>query len=126
MLSVVALIEELPEQGLRRGQVGTIVENLAPGVYEVEFSDDDASTYASVALPPTDSCASITNQSIMLPRHSLNFAFVARMNRLACTATVRRSIPSVNLAAMEGSGMPGAEDGCFRKVAISRLRRRAN
>ena len=50
MLSVVALIEELPEKGLRRGQVGTIVENFAPGVYEVEFSDDDGNTYASVAL----------------------------------------------------------------------------
>lgn len=50
MLSVVALVEELPEKGLRRGQVGTIVENLAPGVYEVEFSDDDGRTYASVAL----------------------------------------------------------------------------
>jgi hypothetical protein len=50
MLSVVALIEEIPEKGLLRGQVGTLVENLAPGVYEVEFSDDDGKTYASVAL----------------------------------------------------------------------------
>ncbi len=50
MLSVVALVEELSEKGLRRGQVGTIVENLAPGVYEVEFSDDDGRTYASMAL----------------------------------------------------------------------------
>lgn len=51
MLSVVALTEELPEKGLRRGQVGTIVENLAPGVYEVEFSDDRGRMYASAALP---------------------------------------------------------------------------
>lgn len=51
ILSVVALIEEIPEKGLLRGQVGTIVENLAPGVYEVEFSDDDGKTYASIALP---------------------------------------------------------------------------
>ena len=50
MLSVVALVEDLPEQGLRRGQVGTIVETLAPDVYEVEFSDDSGRTYASVAL----------------------------------------------------------------------------
>ncbi len=49
-LSVVALVEALPEKELRRGQVGTIVENLAPGVYEVEFSDDAGRTYASVAL----------------------------------------------------------------------------
>lgn len=50
LLSVVALIKELPDKGLMRGQVGTVVENLAPGVYEVEFSDDDGATYASVAL----------------------------------------------------------------------------
>jgi hypothetical protein len=50
MLSVVALIEEIPEKGLLRGQVGTVVENLAPGVYEVEFSNDDGKTYASAAL----------------------------------------------------------------------------
>jgi len=40
MLAVVALTEDIPEKDLRRGQVGTIVENLDPGVYEVEFSDD--------------------------------------------------------------------------------------
>jgi len=34
--SVVALLEDLPEEGLVRGQVGTVVENWAPGVYEVE------------------------------------------------------------------------------------------
>lgn len=50
MLSVVALTKELPEKGLQRGQVGTIVEKLAPGVYEVEFSDDQGRTYASTAI----------------------------------------------------------------------------
>ncbi len=50
LLSVVALVEDLPEKRLLRGQVGTIVENLAPDVYEVEFSDDDGRTYASVGL----------------------------------------------------------------------------
>ena len=40
LLSVVALLKETPDQPVRRGQVGTIVERLAPGVYEVEFSDD--------------------------------------------------------------------------------------
>lgn len=49
-LSVVALLEELPKYGLVRGQVGTVVEVLAPGVYEVEFCDDEGRTYASVAL----------------------------------------------------------------------------
>jgi hypothetical protein len=50
MLSVVALLDDLPEKGLLRGQVGTVVENLAPGIYEVEFSDDCGQTYGSLAL----------------------------------------------------------------------------
>lgn len=50
ILSVVALLEDLPEEGLVRGQVGTVVESWAPGVYEVEFSDDGGETYAMVAL----------------------------------------------------------------------------
>ena len=50
MLAVVALLENLPAKNLLRGQVGTIVETLAPGVYEVEFSDDSGRTYASLAL----------------------------------------------------------------------------
>jgi uncharacterized protein DUF4926 len=50
MLSVVALLEDHPEKDLRRGQVGAVVENLAPGVYEVEFSDDAGRGYASLAL----------------------------------------------------------------------------
>jgi hypothetical protein len=50
MLSVVALLEDLPEEGLVRGQVGTVVESWTPGVYEVEFCDDNGKTYALVAL----------------------------------------------------------------------------
>ena len=50
ILSVVALLEDLPAQGLVRGQVGAVVENWAPGVYEVEFCDDGGKTYAMVAL----------------------------------------------------------------------------
>ena len=50
MHSVVALVEDLPEEGLVRGQVGTVVEVWAPGVYEIEFSGDDGRTYAMVAL----------------------------------------------------------------------------
>jgi hypothetical protein len=51
LLSVVALIEEMPAHGLLRGQVGTIVERLAPGIYEVEFSDDAGNTYALIPVP---------------------------------------------------------------------------
>lgn len=50
MHSVVALLEDLPEHGLVRGQVGTVVEIWAEGVFEVEFSDDQGATYAMVAL----------------------------------------------------------------------------
>src|SRR5215210_4357601 len=50
LLSVVALTEALPERGLRRGQVGTVVDELAPDVFEVEFSDNNGRTYASLAL----------------------------------------------------------------------------
>jgi hypothetical protein len=50
MFSLVALLEDLPEEGLVRGQVGTVVESWAPGVFEVEFCDDNGRTYAMVAL----------------------------------------------------------------------------
>ncbi|MGB2620710.1 MAG: DUF4926 domain-containing protein [Candidatus Acidiferrum sp.] len=50
LLDVVALLEDLPGHRLLRGQVGTIVENLSPGVFEVEFSDDSGRAYASLAL----------------------------------------------------------------------------
>ena len=49
-LDVVALTTDLPQEGLARGQVGTVVEALAPDVYEVEFSDDSGRTYAQAAL----------------------------------------------------------------------------
>ena len=52
LLDVVALLEDIPERGLVRGQVGTIVEKLAEDTYEVEFSDDNGKAYASLALKP--------------------------------------------------------------------------
>ena len=39
LLDVVALTEDLPDRGLQRGQVGTVVESLGPGVYAVELTD---------------------------------------------------------------------------------------
>jgi hypothetical protein len=48
--AVVALLEDVPERGLRRGQVGIVVEPLAPGVFEVDFSDNQGRTYAALAL----------------------------------------------------------------------------
>ena len=50
LLDVVALIEDLPQKELRRGQVGTIVEKLAPQVFDVEFSGLDGKIYATAAV----------------------------------------------------------------------------
>ncbi|MBI4402674.1 MAG: DUF4926 domain-containing protein [Deltaproteobacteria bacterium] len=50
ILDVVALTEDLPNKGLKRGQVGTVVEELAPHVFEVEFADDKGRTYACLSL----------------------------------------------------------------------------
>ena len=50
LLDVVALTVDLPGRNLFRGQVGTIVEELAPDVFEVEFCDDEGHTYGSIAL----------------------------------------------------------------------------
>jgi Domain of unknown function (DUF4926) len=51
MLDVVALMEDLPAEGLRRGEVGTVVEEWADGIFEVEFSDDSGKAYAFAAVP---------------------------------------------------------------------------
>jgi hypothetical protein len=50
LLDVVALLEDLPELNLYRGQVGTIVEVYEPGVFEVEFSDLNGRAYAIETL----------------------------------------------------------------------------
>ena len=50
LLDVVALLEDVPDHGLQRGQVGTVVEELAAGVFEVEFADDAGRTYGQAAL----------------------------------------------------------------------------
>lgn len=49
-LDVVALTQDLPAERLVRGQVGTVVELLAPDAFEVEFSDDTGKSYAQVPL----------------------------------------------------------------------------
>ena len=51
LLDVVALTEDLESEGLRRGEVGTVVEQWADGVFEVEFSDDSGEAYAFAAVP---------------------------------------------------------------------------
>ena len=50
LLDVVALLEDLPELNLYRGQVGTIVEEYEPNIFEVEFSDTTGRAYAIETL----------------------------------------------------------------------------
>ena len=52
LLDVVALLEDVPAEGvlLQRGEVGAVVEILAPDVYEVEFCDDQGRAYAFSSL----------------------------------------------------------------------------
>lgn len=64
----VALTVDLPELQLQRGQVGTVVDVLGGGTaLEVEFTDREGRTYASVGLradqvtvlPPPEGPASL-------------------------------------------------------------------
>ena len=50
LLDVVALTQDLPEHGLVRGQVGTIVEDLGGNVFEVEFAGVDGVPYAMLGV----------------------------------------------------------------------------
>lgn len=48
LFSVVAALEDTPT--VPRGQVGTVVEVLEPGVFEVEFCDDLGQAFALETL----------------------------------------------------------------------------
>ncbi len=50
MLDVVAITQNLPDLGLYKGQVGTIIEVYEPTVFEVEFVDLNGKTYAVETL----------------------------------------------------------------------------
>ncbi|MDG2989848.1 DUF4926 domain-containing protein [Candidatus Synechococcus calcipolaris G9] len=50
LLDIVALVQDFPELGLYRGNVGTIVEEYEPGVFEVEFSDTTGRAYTIQTL----------------------------------------------------------------------------
>ena len=51
---VIALLADLEEAKLTRGQVGTVVEILSPTKMLVEFSDDDGKTFAITSVATTD------------------------------------------------------------------------
>lgn len=50
LLDVVALTRDMPERGLLRGQVGTVVHALSADIFEVEFSDEQGRAYAQAPL----------------------------------------------------------------------------
>lgn len=57
LLDVVALLEDVPGEGLHRGEVGTVVEVFTdkpdlPGALLVEFSDRNGESYAFASLSP--------------------------------------------------------------------------
>jgi Domain of unknown function (DUF4926) len=55
LLAPVAVLVDVPEHGLTRGEMGTVVEHLAAGNEQavlVEFADDNGETYALIALRP--------------------------------------------------------------------------
>jgi len=53
ILDVVALLNNLPDKRLSKGQVGTIVEQLDENVFEVEFIDNK--TGETITLETIDS-----------------------------------------------------------------------
>lgn len=54
VLDVVAVLADLPAEGLLRGQVGTVVESLDERAVLVEFSDDQGRAYAVAPYPRSD------------------------------------------------------------------------
>ncbi|MCW3125670.1 MAG: hypothetical protein JWO03_1328 [Bacteroidetes bacterium] len=54
ILDVVALLRDIPEQNLVKGQVGTIVEIWDAGVFEVEFSNTNGETLALAQINEKD------------------------------------------------------------------------
>lgn len=64
LFDTVALLEDLPEENLWRGQVGAVVEVYNDGeAFEVEFVDTNGKTYGLLALHP--------NQIILLRHESI-------------------------------------------------------
>ena len=49
-LDVIALTVDIPDRHLRRGEVGTILDPLAPGIWDVEFSDNLGRAYALASI----------------------------------------------------------------------------
>lgn len=51
LLDVVALLDDVPEHGLAKGQVGTVVDALDGATVLVEFIDEGGVAYAITPVP---------------------------------------------------------------------------
>jgi hypothetical protein len=54
VLDIVVLTHDLPDQGLRRGDLGTVVELHSPSAFMVEFVAASGAAQALVTLSPSD------------------------------------------------------------------------
>jgi hypothetical protein len=54
VLDVVAVIKDIPEKKLVKGQVGTIVDQLDENVFEVEFCNKSGETISTQTLRDSD------------------------------------------------------------------------
>lgn len=54
VLDVVALLRDIPESNLKKGQVGTVVEQLDDNVFEIEFLTQRGETIALESFNATD------------------------------------------------------------------------
>lgn len=50
-LTAVALLKDLPESELRKGDVGTVVLELSDKMVEVEFVNKDGTTHSITVVP---------------------------------------------------------------------------
>lgn len=67
VLSPVVLVKDLPEHGLKAGDIGTVVEVYAPDGIEVEFVTGSGRTQALVTLK-TDDVRAIADSDILAVR----------------------------------------------------------
>ena len=54
ILDVVALLNDVPEKKLSKGQVGTIVEQLDDNIFEVEFTNKNGETLTIESFQGSD------------------------------------------------------------------------
>ncbi len=61
LFDVLALLKEVPEKKLLRGQIGTVIECYTDTDFEVEFSDNNGKTISMMTLS-TDEIMLLHNQ----------------------------------------------------------------